>query len=176
MLGNGRPFIIELKNPKKRILDLDRIKKQVNKNNRGKAKISNLKYSNKKEVIKIKAESENTKKVYLALVETERRVTKKEFNVFLKNLKNHLEKKKISQRTPNRVSHRRSDLIRKKTIYKIEGKYIKSKLFEFKIETQGGTYIKELINGDHGRTTPSFSSIFGFPTRCKVLDVLAIKN
>ncbi len=176
MLGEGRPFILELKNPKKRILDLDRIKKQVNKNNRGKAKISNLKYSSKKEVIKIKSESEYTKKIYLALVKTEAKVTKKEFKVFLEKLKNQFEQQKISQRTPNRVSHRRSDLIRKKKIYKIDGKYVKSNLFEFKIETQGGTYIKELINGDNGRTTPSFSSIFGFPTKCKELDVLAIKN
>jgi tRNA pseudouridine synthase 10 len=66
--------------------------------------------------------------------------------------------------------------MREKTIYKIDGHYLKPKLSEFVIETQGGTYIKELIHGDNGRTTPSFSSIFGFQTICKELDVLAVKR
>jgi len=75
------------------------------------------------------------------------------------------------------VSHRRADKIRKKTIYHIEGKFIKPKVYEFIIESQGGTYIKELINGDNGRTTPSITEIFeifGFPLECKKLDVLKI--
>ena len=94
----------------------------------------------------------------------------------LEKLKIHLEHKKISQRTPNRVSHRRADLVRKKTIHNIEGNYLKPHLFKCLIETQGGTYIKELISGDNGRTTPSFSSILGFETICKELDVLEIKH
>jgi len=175
MLGTGRPFIIELRNPKKRSLDLKQIEKKVNKAIKGKASISNLKNSNKHEVISIKTEAENTKKVYKALVETEKNLNKKEFNELLKNLKLQLEHKSISQRTPNRVAHRRADLIRKKIIHKIEGKHLKQNLSEFTIETQGGTYIKELINGDKGRTTPSFSSIFGSSVSCKELDVLVIK-
>jgi tRNA pseudouridine synthase 10 len=176
MLGSGRPFILELKNPKKRTLDLNQIKKRVNKINKGKVNISDLKYSNKKEVISIKTEAENTKKIYKALIETEKRLNKKEFKELLEKLKIRLENKKISQRTPNRVSHRRADVMREKTIYKIDGHYLKPKLSEFVIETQGGTYIKELIHGDNGRTTPSFSSIFGFQTMCKELDVLSVKK
>ena len=89
-------------------------------------------------------------------------------------LKNIFENKELHQRTPYRVSHRRSDKVREKLIYKIEGKLIKPNLYEFIIETQGGTYIKELINGDEGRTTPSFSEIFKTPLECKELDVLEI--
>ena len=176
MLGTGRPFIIELKNPKKRTVDLNKTEKSVNKTNKGKIRVVDLKFSGKKEVIKLKSEAENTKKVYKALVETKHKINKKNFGEMLEKLKIHLEQKKISQRTPNRVSHRRADLVRKKTIHNIEGKYLKPYLFKCIIETQGGTYIKELISGDGGRTTPSFSSILGFETICKELDVLEIKH
>ena len=84
------------------------------------------------------------------------------------------ENQSIDQKTPTRVSHRRANKIRKKKIYKIKGKYLKPHLFEFVIETQGGTYVKELISGDEGRTNPSFAQIFEYPLICKKLDVLKV--
>ncbi|TFF87332.1 MAG: tRNA pseudouridine(54/55) synthase Pus10, partial [Promethearchaeota archaeon] len=60
MLGSGRPFILELINPKKRTLDLIQIKQKVNSKNKGKVEVENLRYSDKNEVIKIKEEAENT--------------------------------------------------------------------------------------------------------------------
>ena len=174
MLGTGRPFIIELRNPKIRNLNLGKLERKVNKNNKKKVKISDLKYSSKKEVVKLKTEAKNTKKVYKATVKSEKRLNKEDFNQKLIILKKIFENQEIHQRTPHRVSHRRSDKVRVKLIYKIEGNLIKPNIFEFKIETQGGTYIKELINGDEGRTTPSFSEIFKIPLECKELDVLEI--
>jgi len=174
MLGTGRPFILELRNPKVRNLNLVYIEKIINKSLKKKVKVSNLKYSNKKEVIKLKAESKNTKKTYKAVIQIQNRITKEFFEEKLIKLKTIFENQKIHQRTPIRVSHRRVDKVRKKIIYKITGKYIKSNLFEFTIETQGGTYIKELINGDQGRTSPSFSEVFEFPLVCKELDVFNI--
>ena len=176
MLGNGRPFILELKKPKIRNLDLNYLEKEVNKIQSGKLKISNLKYSDKKEVISIKAKSENTKKVYSALVYAEEPLDNINFEQKLNLLKNIIENKKIYQQTPNRVSHRRADIIREKYIYKINGEFVNSNLFKFTIETQGGTYIKELINGDNGRTKPSFSEIFNNNLICKELDVIDIKE
>ena len=89
-------------------------------------------------------------------------------------MKYAFENKEINQRTPIRVSHRRADKVRKKIIHNIGGKYVNSNLFEFIVETQGGTYIKELIHGDNGRTSPSFSDVFELPLVCKELDVLEI--
>ena len=174
MLGLGRPFILELRNPEIRNLDLVKIERKVNKKNRKKVGIQNLRYSNKKEVIRLKSEAKNTKKIYRAIVGIDDKITKDEFNQKVILLKNTLENQEIHQRTPYRVSHRRTDKTRAKIVYRIEGKYIKTNLFEFQIETQGGTYIKELINGDEGRTTPSFSEIFKIPLICKELDVLEI--
>ncbi len=174
MLGSGRPFILELRNPKVRNLDLNKIEKKVNKTNKKKIKIQDLRYSNKKEVIKIKSEAKDTKKVYRAKVEAIKKISKEIFDQKVIQLKNTFENKEIHQRTPHRVSHRRADKIRKKMVFKIEEKFIKANIFEFTIKTQGGTYIKELINGDNGRTSPSFSEIFDIPLICKELDVLKI--
>ena len=174
MLGTGRPFIIELRNPQIRSLDLLKIEKKVNKINKRKVKIRDLRFSSKKEVIHMKGEASNTKKVYRALVETSHKINKKKFEEKMKMLELTFENDEIHQRTPIRVSHRRADKIRKKTVHKIVGKFVKSYLFEFTIETQGGTYIKELIHGDNGRTSPSFADVFEVPLVCKELDVLEI--
>ena len=174
MLGSGRPFIIELRNPRIRNLNLNKIQKQVNKKNRKSIKINGLKYSNKKEVIRLKSKAKDTKKVYKVIVKAENKIDKENFNQILLDLKKTLENQKIHQRTPYRVSHRRADKIREKSIYQINGKYIKPNIFEFTLETQGGTYIKELISGDEGRTSPSFSEIFKSKLVCKELDVIEI--
>ena len=43
---------------------------------------------------------------------------------------------------------------------------------ELVIRAQHGTYIRELVSGDEGRTTPSFSSLVGNNCKVEVLDVL----
>jgi len=174
MLGTGRPFIIELKKPKIRSINLDAIETEVNQSNIDRVQIRDLNYSSKKEVIDIKAQSENTKKTYKALAEVEGNIELDQFKDILIILKEGFENLKVHQRTPNRVSHRRADKIRDKFIYSIEGKYLNPNQFEFMIETQGGTYIKELIHGDEGRTNPSFVDFFKLPIICKELDVVKI--
>jgi len=174
MLGKGRPFVLELIKPKIRFLELDRLQKKVNKRQKKKVRINDLKYSNKEQVKNLKLDAENTRKVYRALTYSNEKITKDNFGNLLKKLKDTFENKKIHQRTPVRVSHRRADKIREKKIYLLEGKFIKPGTFEFLIETQGGTYIKELISGDNGRTTPSFTELSGFSIVCKKLDVLKI--
>jgi tRNA pseudouridine synthase 10 len=174
MLGEGRPFILELKNPTFRSLDLIKIQKKINKKNKKLVHIHDLRFSSKNEVKKIKVDAENTRKIYRAIVRSENGITKSAFQEFQSQLKNIIVKTKISQRTPTRVLHRRADKVRQKKIYRVDGKYLKSKIFEFNIETQGGTYIKELINGDNGRTTPSFTEVFGAPLTCRELDVIQI--
>ncbi|MGQ4873226.1 MAG: tRNA pseudouridine(54/55) synthase Pus10 [Promethearchaeia archaeon] len=174
MLGDGRPFILELKNPKIRNLDLEKIANRVNQINENKIRIFDLRFSSKKEVIELKAQAEEVRKIYNALVVSEESLPKEVFEEKLKQLQATLINNVIHQRTPKRVAHRRADKVRIKKIYNIEGKYISPTKYEFIIETQGGTYIKELINGDDGRTEPSFSDIFGIPIECKQLDVIKI--
>ncbi len=176
MLGNGRPYILELHNPKIRTLDLKKIQNKVNKSNKKKVKISDLEYSSKERVKNLKLSAENTKKIYKAIVISKEKISKAQFDALLKKLKLVYEKQKLQQRTPIRVSHRRADKIREKKIFRVEGKFIKPNVSEFIVEAQGGTYIKELISGDNGRTTPSFSDVYEFSLVCKKLDVIEIKK
>jgi len=125
MLGTGRPFVLELKNPKIRTLDLKKIQNKVNKSNKKKIKVSDLKYSSKERVKNLKLNAENTKKVYEAIVISKEKISKDTFDVLLKKLKIVYEKQKLQQRTPIRVSHRRADKIREKKIFSVEGKFIK---------------------------------------------------
>jgi tRNA pseudouridine synthase 10 len=48
--------------------------------------------------------------------------------------------------------------------------------FELKIFCDGGLYIKELINSDEGRTTPSVSELLNKKCICKFLDVLDVHD
>ena len=176
MLGTGRPFVLELINPKVRTIDLKKIQDKVNKSNKRKIKVNDLQYSSKERVKNLKLSAENTKKVYVAKVISKKAISKSQFDVLLKKLKTIYEKQNLQQRTPIRVSHRRADKIREKKIFRVEGKFIKPNVSEFIVEAQGGTYIKELISGDAGRTTPSFSDIYGFTLECKKLDVIQIKK
>jgi len=167
MLGSGRPFVLEIKEPKKRHLDLDKLGKKVNKHSKGKTEYQNLKFVEKARKGEIKVSSPNTFKTYRALVECEDEVSKDKLaKLQLLNI--------IKQQTPKRVSHRRADKIREKEVKELSTKLINSKSFEMIIKTQGGLYIKELISGDGNRTKPSVSDLLGLKSICKQLDVIEV--
>ena len=46
--------------------------------------------------------------------------------------------------------------------------------FSLRVHAESGTYIKEMVNGDEGRTTPSFTALAGVPVKVEFLDVVAI--
>lgn len=48
-------------------------------------------------------------------------------------------------------------------------------MFELHVETQAGTYVKEFVHGDFGRTTPSVCEILDIEVDILALDVVAIK-
>jgi tRNA pseudouridine synthase 10 len=62
----------------------------------------------------------------------------------------------IDQRTPIRVLHRRSSAVRKKTIHSMQCKYVSPHYLVLDLVTQAGTYVKELVHGDMGRTGTHF--------------------
>ncbi|MEM5784182.1 MAG: tRNA pseudouridine(54/55) synthase Pus10 [Candidatus Aenigmatarchaeota archaeon] len=161
-----RAFVIEIKEPRKRNIDLKDAMKKINKSN--KIKVKGLKIVDMNVVRKIK--EEHGDKEYRAEVVLDKPIKKED----LKKLKNLIGV--IEQRTPLRVSHRRSDLIRKKYVKKISWKFINSKKFEIKIKTNAGLYIKELISGDNGRTKPSISEILQRNAKCKKLDVIWLEK
>jgi len=78
------------------------------------------------------------------------------------------------QKTPLRVLHRRADLTREKYIYEVKVKKLSPKKAEMKVRCQGGLYVKELVTGDEGRTTPSVSEILKNRAKPIKLDVLNV--
>ncbi|MCK9151019.1 tRNA pseudouridine(54/55) synthase Pus10 [Methanobacterium alcaliphilum] len=167
MLGTGRPFVLEIKEPRRRNLDLDTLQKDINKSAEGKVEVLDLKYSFRSRKAEIKTSSPDTYKIYQAFVELEDEISTEQLND-LQNLQI------IQQRTPIRVSHRRADKIRTREVMNIKGKIISPKCLELIIKGQGGLYIKELISGDEERTQPNVSQIFGVAARCLTLNVLEV--
>jgi len=157
-----RPFVLEIKNPVKRSIELLKIERAVKKTK--KAEISGLKFSNKKEVVRVKSMRHD--KTYSVVVEFEKSVKDIEK---LEKIKGY-----ISQRTPLRVMHRRADKTRKRRVNDIKWKRINNKKFEFQIKGEAGLYIKELVTGDEGRTRPSISGMLQNPAGVHTLDVIKI--
>ncbi len=168
MLGNGRPFVLEITNPKIRNYDLHEIEKEVNEKNKSIIEIFDLRYSSSKEVEEIK--SKEYLKVYELEIELEKEIPNEEIVKKLKSLENVI----IDQRTPLRVIKSRSDMYRKKRIRRIEIKKIEDKRIILEIETDPGTYVKEFVHGDNGRTNPSISSILDQKIKIIRLDVVKI--
>jgi tRNA pseudouridine synthase 10 len=169
MLGNGREFVMQIDDPAIRNISLEHFMEEVN-NSGNNVYINGLKFTDKKTIKQIKEAAYD--KTYLATVESMDALDEKRFKDAVSKFKNYT----ISQRTPERVMGNRSDLLRKKEIKYINIEDIHNKEAKIKIRAQSGTYIKELINGDNGRTVPSLSSIYGSELKVKCLDVLKIER
>lgn len=160
-----RPFIIEMVRPKIRGGMPKTLQSEVNKSS--KVKVYNLRIASKDDIETVK--SSRYDKTYVARVKFEKKVDKSKLTL-LKKLKG----KTISQNTPNRVLHRRSDLKRMRKVKSISAKLMKNGQVEFKITGEAGLYIKELISGDSGRTQPNVSEIIGNSVKNIELDVVKI--
>lgn len=76
----------------------------------------------------------------------------------------------LKQQTPIRVLHRRSKMIRVRHVLTLAAKRIDSHYFRLNLSTDAGTYVKEFVHGDLGRTVPSVSSLLGCKTDIVELD------
>jgi len=119
MLGSGRPFVVEIKRPRRRNLNLSELEHMINERAQGKIEVINLKYVDRESVVKIK-NMESAQKTYRVTVEFERELKDDE----IEKLKDALTNVTVLQQTPTRVLHRRADLTREKHIYETKIKRI----------------------------------------------------
>ncbi len=166
MLGNGRPFVIEILKPKKRKIDLGAVKSEINGS--GLAEVGDLRLSKREEVRKIKCS--DMRKTYRAKVKLEKPQDERK----IKEALNILIESPILQRTPKRVAHRRSDMVRRRKVIDCDLLDLKGGECELRVVGESGLYIKELINGDEERTRPSLSSLLGVGCEVLELDVLEV--
>jgi len=170
MLGNGRPFILEIKNPIFRNINLKQISNEINEINQGVVEICNLRFSDRNEIIRLK--KSQFKKTYCVVLKGKKSLNKEK----LKKACQSLQDNTINQYTPLRVAHRRANMVREKHIYKCNLKSVEGSIAALTIVAESGTYIKELITGDEGRTVPSISEMIGIPCEVKELDVIDVKG
>ena len=164
MLKKGRPFIAELLMPLKRSADLGALEKEINSSFKGKISVSSLAFCSTHDVAPLKDSLHE--KIYAACIVSDKNVNPKELE-----LNKIIE---VSQNTPSRVESRRAHLQRKKTVELLSVGLISQKEFVLKLKTSHGTYVKEFISGDSGKTSPSISSMLGANCTCKLLDVMEI--
>lgn len=169
MLGSGRPFVLEIKEPKIRRINLKELEKEINKFAEGKTAYHGLKFVERNRKAEIKVSSPDTYKVYKALVKCDEPYDKSK----LKDLEKLNE---INQQTPIRVLRRRADKVRIKHVKELKSEVIDDYTFEITIKTEGGLYIKELISGDEGRSKPNVSEILGVNAVCAQLDVIEVSE
>ena len=85
----------------------------------------------------------------------------------------------LAQRTPERVAHRRADKIRKRKVLETSNPAIGldddgNMYGEFSLRCESGTYVKETVHGDGGRTQPSIASLVKAKCTVEWLDVADI--
>ena len=85
----------------------------------------------------------------------------------------------LAQRTPERVAHRRADKIRKRKVIETSNPSVTIDSdgvmhAEFSLRCESGTYVKETVHGDGGRTQPSIASLIKAKCTVEWLDVADI--
>ncbi|MDD1767243.1 MAG: tRNA pseudouridine(54/55) synthase Pus10 [Methanomassiliicoccales archaeon] len=170
MLGTGRPFVIEIREPKKRNLNLGSLENIINDNGRGRVEVVGLRSSSREEVRRVKASAPN--KTYRVEVAVHGKVDKAKINEVLQSFK----RTRITQQTPVRVAHRRADIAREREIIDLHLDELGENSITFVIRTEAGTYIKEFVHGDKGRTRPSLSEALGVPCEVRALDVIEVND
>lgn len=163
----GRAFVMEVKNPKKRELDLEKLEKDIA--GTGEVSVEGLRTISRRQV-ELVTES-HFDKTYEAEVGFGRELSSSD----IKKIK-EIEGKTLLQRTPKRVAHRRADMVRHRKVKRLDVKNVKERNATIIVKAEAGTYIKELISGDDGRTSPSIAAVIGTGAVCTKLDVKEIDD
>ncbi|CAG8616758.1 7928_t:CDS:10 [Ambispora leptoticha] len=162
MLGNGRPFYIELKNPRRIVSSL--FSQEINE-------VQDRINSTEDNGEMVRQGEDNKTKTYSALVCISEQITPKILDSINKYKTTGLT---INQKTPIRVLQRRTNMVRQRQIYEIEARALEGQFMVIKLVTAPGTYIKEFVHGDLGKTSPNLSSIIDCTADILELDVLNV--
>ncbi len=169
MLGDGRPFVVEVRDPHRRTLDLDALTRAVNAAAHGTAEIFGL-VPVRRQVVRALKEARAVKR-YRAWIrfgaspptDAARRVES-------------LTSACVRQLSPARVMKRRGENVERRRRIELS-RWLGNTPYEgiWEVGVESGMYIKELISGDRGRTSPSVSTALEIPCDCVALDVLAVQ-
>ncbi|OAF66446.1 hypothetical protein A3Q56_05827 [Intoshia linei] len=150
MLGDGRPFVLEIVDAKIVQVDLVQIQKDITNDH---VKVGALSFVSRQQVKELR-QIENTTKQYRIYINCFEPVAN-----FIPLLQ--MGKFFIKQQTPIRVLHTRTNMVRDKflTFLNIQHDDNIQNCIIVELESQSGTYIKEFVHGDMLRTQPSLKSL-----------------
>ncbi|MBN2110148.1 MAG: tRNA pseudouridine(54/55) synthase Pus10 [Methanosarcinaceae archaeon] len=168
MLGTGRPFVVEALNPSVRSIDVAELEKRINAFAGGKVEVEDMRIVGKEVIETLK--TSRADKVYKLKVTFNEPVPREK----LISAINSLAGAEISQRTPQRVSHRRADLVRKRSVHDMQLLELTDEYAIIQVRCEGGLYVKEIMSGDDGRTRPSLTGILGTQAKVTELDVIEV--
>lgn len=176
MLGSGRPFLVEAINP--RIIPSLLTAKHAAAMTVGSSCISTgvsmngLRIVDRAYCARLKQVESDKRKVYRCVIWTSNAQTA---DTLHRTFDDALQGFSLKQRTPLRVLHRRTQLVRDRKVFRASVvRALTDQFFVLDVEAQAGTYIKEFVHGDSGRTKPSVSSLLGCDADILQLDVLRV--
>ncbi len=168
MMGTGRPFVLEMVHPKSRDIDLEAGFRVLNDLDKTGVAVTNLRLADRS--LKRLVKKVEPQKTYLAQVKCGRPLDEEDHRKLA-----DLAPVILDQRTPQRVAHRRADLVRRRQVLTLVTRpRTDPTTIDLELTAEAGTYIKEFITGDHGRTNPALSQILETDCQCEALDVLEI--
>jgi len=169
MLGTGRPFVVEVKEPNRRTPDVEALEERINDGSEV-VEVVGLRLATHEMVERVK--ELDASKTYWMEVEFDGTVDADAFETALAELGGTT----VEQYTPQRVDHRRANLTRERTVYAISGELEDDTHATLEVHGEGGLYVKELVSGDEGRTEPSLAGLLGVGAEVTALDVIAVEG
>ncbi|MGI0053257.1 MAG: tRNA pseudouridine(54/55) synthase Pus10 [Thermoplasmata archaeon] len=168
MLGRGRPFVLEILRPRSRRVDASHLAEAINATARNRVEVLEFASAEAADVLRVK-EASPPKSYRVTVLGTGAEAKINEALALVAG-------RAIAQRTPTRVVHRRADRVRTRRI--VEARLVSAGEGRFTLElrAEAGTYIKEWVEGDDGRTDPNLSALLGEPLKVESLDVLEIHD
>ncbi|KAF4677825.1 putative tRNA pseudouridine synthase Pus10 [Perkinsus chesapeaki] len=166
MLGNGRPFAVEIPDAHRNLLlphhkvDWPSLAAKTDA-----FEVMFIHPADKHVMEWLGWSSERHTKVYVCVVWCEDPVTEE-----VVERVNAMKELEIHQRTPLRVMHRRANAMRTKIMHSITCEMINPHYLKVSLACSAGMYIKEFVHGDFGRTRPSMAELLG-SRHCDILQL-----
>ena len=204
MVGTGRPFVIEVKEPGRRAIDPTALEHEIDDFADGTVEAEGLRRATHEMVERVK--ELDAHKTYSMSVTFAEPVAKRALADALAALDGAM----IAQDTPERVDHRRASRTRERTVYEIDGALEPdgdagtdstrdvdpadsatdadpatdanadsedgARHATVELRGEGGLYVKELVSGDGDRTEPSLAGLLAVDATVTALDVLAVEG
>lgn len=171
MLGRGRPFILSLAQPRVRTIDLAPVQERINRDHADLMAVREMQIVGRDLLERMKRlEPEKSYRAEVRCLVPAKHALVERLGT--------LRDVALEQETPRRVLHRRPNRLRRRVVRECSveipdpGETVERFLLTLRV--QSGTYIKEFISGDEGRTRPCVSHLLRVPCDCAALDVLDV--